>query len=374
MGQRFAVFQNIKTLDDFMKNSIFHNCLLFFCCLFLVNSNCQTTSVSLNDIQVIGSHNSYKKEIEKPIWNYLFQMDSTMAKSLQYEHPSLTTQLNLGLRNLELDIFHDPLGGRYTNPKGLEIVRQTGGTPLPFDENGDLAKAGLKMFHVQDIDFRSHHLLFKNGLKELLAWSIKNPDHTPVFVLINAKDSEVPQTTKPLPFTKAALDSLDMEIKAVLPQNKLIAPDMVRGEFETLEQAITTKGWPNIEAVKGRFLFVLDEKSEKINRYLEGHPSLRNRVLFVNSPEGNPEAAFRIVNDPVKDFDHIKKLVAKGYMVRTRADAGTKEARTKDYSRFEKAKASGAQVISTDYYIPSSLFPSEFKVIFDDGSYERKTN
>lgn len=328
--------------------------------------------ISLNDIQVIGSHNSYKIEIEKPLWNYLFQVDANMAKSLQYEHPSLTTQLDIGLRNLELDILHDPLGGRYAKPKGLDIVKQTGNTPLPFDENGELEQPGLKMFHVQDVDFRSHQLLFKNGLKELLAWSEKNPNHTPIFILVNAKDSEVPQTTKPLPFTATALDSLDMEIKSVLPTDKLITPDLVRGDFKTLEEAITTKGWPNLDSVKGRFIFVLDEKEEKINRYVKDHPSLKNRVLFVNSPEGNPEAAFRIINDPVKDFDHIKELVAKGYLVRTRADAGTKEARTNDYSRFEKAKASGAQIISTDYYIPSTLFPSDFKVIFEDGSYERK--
>jgi len=36
-------------------------------------------------------------------------------------------------------------------------------------------------------------------------------------------------------------------------------------------------------------------------------------------------------------------------MVRARADAETKESRTDDYTKFEKAKESGAQVISTDY-------------------------
>lgn len=348
--------------------------LLFFGCLLMTAVHAQTKQVNLNDIQVIGSHNSYKIAIEEPLWNHLFKLDSTMAKSLQYEHLCLITQLNLGLRNLELDILHDPLGGKYAHPKGVEIVRQIGNEPLPFDDGADLERPGLKMFHVQDIDFRSHHLLFKNGLKELLAWSDNNPDHTPVFILINAKDSEVPKTTKPLPFTKAALDSLDMEIKSVLSPSKLITPDMVRGDFATLEEAVMTKGWPSVADVKGRFLFVLDEKAEKINRYLEDYPSLQNRVLFVNSREGNPEAAFRIINDPIANFDYITELVAKGYLVRTRADAGTAEARTNDYTRFKKAKTSGAQVISTDYYIPSALFPSEFKVIFDDGRYERKTN
>lgn len=331
----------------------------------------QTKENRLNGIQVIGSHNSYKIAIEKPLLQYLSQIDSAMAMSLEYEHPSLTDQLNLGLRNLELDVFHDPIGGRYSSPKGLDIVTAMGKKPLPFD-NEKLNLPGLKTFHVQDIDFRSHQLLFKDGLQEIKKWSDKNTSHTPIIVLINAKDSEVPQTIKPLPFTKAALDSLDMEIRSVFPEEQLITPDLVRENYSTLEKAILEKGWPLLASVKGRFLFVLDENEEKTERYVQGHPSLKNRALFVNAPEGDPEAAFRIINDPVKDFERIKELVAKGYIVRTRADAGTIEARTADYTRFEKAKASGAQVISTDYYVPSTLFASDFKVIFDDGSYERQ--
>jgi len=54
----------------------------------------------LNDIQVIGSHNSYKVAIERPILDYLFKLDSATGRSLQYEHPPFTEQLELGLRNL----------------------------------------------------------------------------------------------------------------------------------------------------------------------------------------------------------------------------------------------------------------------------------
>lgn len=246
-----------------------------------------------------------------------------------------------------------------------------GQEPLEFDKEEKLKRPGLKMFHVQDVDFRSHYLLFKEGLQALKKWSEANPNHSPVFILMNAKDQKIAGTREPLPFTKKALDSIDIEIKSVFSNDKLITPDLVRGDFKTLEAAILTKGWPTLEAVKGRFLFVLDEKEDKINRYLINHPSLKNRVLFVNSKEGNREAAFRIVNNPIKDLDYIKALVSKGYMVRTRADADTKEARTNDYKRFEKAKASGAQVISTDYYVPSFLFPSTYKVSFKNNTFER---
>lgn len=332
---------------------------------------CTKNEIHLNDVQVIGSHNSYKIPIEKPLWNYLYQLDSSKAKSLQYGHISLEEQLDLGLRNLELDVFHDPNGGYFSNPKGLEIVKKMGGQPLEFDSEEKLSQKGLKMFHVQDVDFRSHYLLFKEGLQALKNWSDKNPNHTPIFILINAKDQKVQQTRNPLTFTKSALDSIDIEIKSVFPSEKLITPDLVRGDFKTLEEAVIEKGWPKLEDVKGRFIFVLDEKEAKINLYLENHPSLVDRVLFVNSIEGSPEAAFRIVNNPIKDFDYIKELVAKGYLVRTRADAATKEARTNDYEKFEKAKASGAQIISTDYYVPSLLFPSSYKVSFENNKYER---
>lgn len=329
------------------------------------------SDVQLNDVQVIGSHNSYKVPIEPPLWDYLYEMDSVKALSLQYGHIPMIEQLDLGLRNLELDVFYDPQGGHFINPKGLGIAGSKGQEPLPFDVEHKLGQPGLKMFHIQDVDFRSHYLLFEEGLEAIKRWSDRHPDHTPIFILMNTKDQKVAGTRDPLPFTKEALNSIDVTIKSVFGDDKLITPDRVRGDFDTLEEAILTKGWPQLSEVKGRFLFVLDEKEEKINRYLEGHSNLKNRVLFVNSKEGNPEAAFRIINNPIKDFDYIQELVAKGYMVRTRADAATKEARNNDYSKFEKAKASGAQVISTDYYIPSQLFKSDYKVIFKDNTYER---
>ncbi len=331
----------------------------------------RTNEVGLNDIQVIGSHNSYKIPIEKPLWEYIYQLDSAQAIALQYGHVPILEQLQLGLRNLELDVFHDPKGGHFSNPKGLDVVRKAGKEPLDYDLEGKLNEAGFKLFHVQDIDFRSHHLLFKDCLNEMKNWSLLNPEHTPVFILMNAKDEFIEGTTEPLPFTSAAFRELDEEIRSVFSDEDLILPDWVRGNFETLEEAILNRAWPGLENCKGRFLFILDENADKTNRYLDDHKTLEDRVFFVNVPEGNPASAFRVINNPIESFDKIKDLVGKGYMVRTRADAGTKEARSNDYTRLHKAIESGAQVISTDYYIPGTLFDSPFKIVFDDGTYER---
>ena len=327
-------------------------------------------AIKLNELQVIGSHNSYKIAIEKPLLNYLVQMNPEI-KSLEYEHLPLWQQLDLGLRGLELDVFHDPEGGYYSNPKGLEIIKASGNSPLPFDQEEKLKVPGLKVFHVQEIDFRSHNLLFMDALVELKNWSEANPGHTPIIITMNTKDGEVPNTRKPLSFTADALQNIDLEIRAVFSENQLITPDLVRGDFDTLEKAILSKGWPLLSKVRNRFLFVLDEGDAKADAYLSKFPKLKGAVLFVNKEEGNPNAAFRIMNDPIKDFEKIQELVDLGYLVRTRADAGTEEARTNDYNRFEKAKASGAQIITTDYYVPSTLFESEFKIGFENDTYER---
>ncbi|SDD69194.1 Phosphoinositide phospholipase C, Ca2+-dependent [Pricia antarctica] len=355
MKTLYTIFSLIAFIQ-FFNNSAYKNSL---------------EDIKINDIQIIGSHNSYKVAIERPILDYLFQLDSATGRSLQYEHPPFTEQLELGLRNLELDVFNDPKGSYYSNPAGLDIVKASGNIPLPFDQANKLKVPGLKVFHVQEIDFRSNQLLFKDALTELKKWSDKNPGHTPIIVTINAKDGEIPNTLKPLIFDAEALQTIDAEIRSIFSEEKLITPDLVRGSSTTLEEAVLKDGWPKLKDVNGKFLFVLDEGDAKLDLYLQRFPSLKGAVLFVNKAEGNPEAAFRIVNDPIADFDKIKELVALGYMVRTRADADTKEARANNYSKFEKAKESGAQIITTDYYVPSKLFESDYQVIFDDGTYER---
>ena len=354
-----------------MKMWKYKLCIIFWI-VFLIAIKGQDAerlvNLHLNEIQIIGSHNSYKISIDKELWNVIFKKDSSLAYSLQYEHPTISEQLDLGLRSIEIDLFHDPEGGRYADPFGFRLLKSLHKEAKPFDEKNELKIPGLKIFHIQDIDFRSHSLLFKNFLEEIKNWSEQNRDHLPVIITVNAKDEIInePGITVPIPFTKTALDSIDIEIKSILPESKLITPDLVQGKFSTLEEAVLKNGWPKIDVIRGRFMFVLDETGEKLNNYLNQDGSLTNKVMFVNSEEGNPTAAFRIINDPVRNENYIKELVKKGYIVRTRADADTKEARQNNYERFRKAVESGAQVITTDYYLPSKLFKSDYHIVFDN--------
>jgi hypothetical protein len=74
--------------------------------------------------------------------------------------------------------------------------------------------------------------------------------------------------------------------------------------------------------------------------------------MFTNSPPGTPESAFVEVDDPITGFEMIREWVAAGYLVRTRADAETLEARLGITARRDAALASGAHFVSTDYPEP----------------------
>ncbi|WP_207536020.1 phosphatidylinositol-specific phospholipase C1-like protein [Desertivirga arenae] len=321
----------------------------------------------LNQVQIIGSHNSYKKAIEPALLNYLMERDSTKRlNGLQYEHIGIPEQLTMGLRNLEIDVYPDPKGGKYAKPKGLEMVAPE----QAFDPEGLMKKPGFKVLHIPDIDFRSSAPTFEICLKQLHDWSLANPGHVPVFITLEPKDGEKNHLgTSPEPFTEKLFDDLDATIRKHLGADHLITPDMVRGDYKTLEAAVLAGNWPEMKQARGKFMFILDNTGKNREMYIKGHPSLKGRVLFVNAEPGTPEAAALLRNNP--EDTSIPELVKKGYIVRTRADADTREARKNDYTHFHMAENSGAQIITTDYYKPSTFFPSTYQVKFEDGTYVR---
>jgi hypothetical protein len=240
----------------------------------------------------------------------------------------------------------------------------------PYDPDGLMEKPGFKVIHVPDIDFRANVYNFQQELAVLKKWSDAHPRHLPISITMNGKDDGIKQPgyVQPLPFDTRAYDAWDEEIVKGLGRSKLITPDDVRGSHPTLEAAVLAQDWPTINQSRGKFLFVLDEHGKKMERYFEGHPSLKGRIMFVNQDEGKPEAGIRILNEPRQDWSYIQYLVRSGYIVRTRADADTIEARKGDYSRWKAALISGAQIISTDYYDPDPAFHTGYHVAMPGGN------
>ena len=327
----------------------------------------------LNQIQVIGSHNSYHAGMAPSEYALLQKRNPKAAASLEYSHPPLDVQLSAGVRQVEIDVFADTKGGRYARPNGLKMVTAAGlPDDPPFDPNGLFLKPGFKVMHVQDIDFRSNCQPFTGCLTTILNWSKAHPGHLPIFILIENKDGEkhADYQIATEPFTTAVFDALDKEILSVFPKSAMITPDDVRGKHATLEEAILTDGWPTLESARGKVIFLLDQRRSG-PAYVEGHPSLRGRVIFTNAVPGEPDAAFVEVNDPLKDPAYIPGLVRKGYLVRSRTDNDTIQARSGDVHQRDAALASGAQMLSTDYPFDERSKWTGFSVRFPEGTIAR---
>jgi hypothetical protein len=321
--------------------------------------------IKMNQTQVIGSHNSYKIGIEKPLMDFILS-ERAEAIGLDYSHIPIIEQLDLGLRSLEIDVLYDPEGGRFSHPKGLEILSSQGVETKPFKVDA-MNDPGFKVLHIPDIDFRSHCPTFKACLLDVRQWSQSHKDHVPIIITINPKDSGLdrPGFAKVLPFDGKVLDALDKEILEIFVADHLITPRQVKGKYKTLREAIVEKGWPDLVKARGKILFVLDAGKRITDLYITGDEAYE-RPTFSNTGADDAHAAFFIMNDPIEQEKDIADRVRRGFMVRTRADADTKEARTGDKRRFEAAIRSGAQVITTDYYLKSLSPNKDFEIIFND--------
>ena len=305
--------------------------------------------IRMNQIQVLGTHNSYHIA---PVPAMLAALGSR-ARDIEYTHRPLQEQLSrLGIRKFELDVFADPAGGRYAEPASFRMVKGL----EPVDTQ--LLKPGFKVLHTQDIDYRTTCSTLVACLTTIRDWSRSNPEHVPIMVMIEAKDAVLDDPNSlgfvhPIPVGSAELRALDAEIRSVFDDDHVLTPDAVRRDHRTLAEAIQADGWPRLRDVRGKILFALDNTDHHRTDYLDGNPSLEGRVLFVSSSPGEPSAAFIKMNEAIDQEKQILENVQSRYIIRTRADIPTTEARTGDTARRDAAFRSGAQYVSTDYPEPS---------------------
>jgi hypothetical protein len=329
----------------------------------------------LNQTQVIGTHNSYHVQPQEPLWSALQAFDPILAAGFEYTHSPLDAQFTSEeARQIELDVFADPAGGLYDQRVIMPVLGLPADSGIP-----ELEQPGFKVLHVQEVDFESTCWTFVQCLEQVRAWSDAHPRHLPVAVLVELKDEPIPDPlnlgfVQPHPIGPAELDALDAEIRSVFTDDQLIVPDDVRGSHPTLEGAILSDGWPTLGAARGRVMFLMDNGGQYRTDYLAGHPNLEGRVLFTNSTPGQPDAAFVKRNNPLgPNLAEIQDLVGRGYLVRTRADADTVQARTGDTTQRDAAFASGAQFVSTDYPVPgrAAALGSDYVAQIPEGSPAR---
>lgn len=328
--------------------------------------------VKINQIQVIGSHNSYHAGLLPGMRAFLAKKRPADLRGLDYAHQPLDKQFDGGVRQIELDIFADSKGGRYAHPAGPALEAAAGVPVDAPDENANvMLQPGFKVMHVQDLDQHSTCQPFTMCLKVVREWSKAHPRHLPIYVLVETKQGKplrIPNATTPEPFTAATFDELDREIRSVFSADEMITPDEMRGTHASLNDAARAGAWPTLAQARGKVIFLMDQRSAG-PLYLEGHPNLRGRVLFTNAAPGTPDAAFTEENDGTEA--EIAALVRQGYLVRTRTDADTKEGRSGSTVRRDHAMASGAQILSTDYPKAEPAKWTGYSVSFAGGAMAR---
>jgi hypothetical protein len=304
-------------------------------------------AIGLNQLQYLGTHNAYKVA---PTFGLLAALSFGAAlvpsivdagldpAQLNYGHPPLTQQLRSGLRTFELDIFADPTGGRFRAPLAAQLLGQ------PYPSGVD--QPGMKVLHIQEIDYLSTCPTLVACLTELRAWSDDHPGHLPIILNLEMKSDSLPppfDVTPIQPFDAAQLDAVDAEIRSVIG-DRLITPDEVRGDAADLRTAVTTRGWPSVADSRGRFLVFMDNSGPVRETYLDGHPSLAGRAMFTSAGFDQPDGGVLKLNDPTDP--RITPLVQAGFLVRTRADADVVRPSTTER---DVALASGGQIVHTDF-------------------------
>ncbi len=335
--------------------------------------------VRMNHIQAIGSHNSFHLLPPPALFDGIVALSPELGRDIEYTHRTLTEQLDdFGIRQFELDVFADPDGGLYANRAANEVV----GLPVESGEPA-LDEPGFKVMHTQDFDYATTCLTLVACLGEIDAWSAANPNHLPIVVLVELKSLSVPEAAAeegleltldlpwaiPVDTTTDVLDALDAEVRSVLAPDRLLEPDEVRGAAATLAEAVEGIGWPELADSRGQIVVALNNSGVERDLFIAETPALEGRAMFTSSTPGAPDAAFLRFDDPTSPG--LDEAAESGYLIRTRTDSPTVDARANDTTDRDTALASGATYLSTDYYEPSTLFDSAYFVELPGGATAR---
>lgn len=346
-------------------------------------------ALKLNQIQVVGTHNSYALPADPRVMAMMApriraqfaqppaNLSPEQRAALADEHPGgladpmdafgyiqmpLEAQLASGVRSVELDLQPDPKGGLYADPAPYRALAARGEKDLKTIDRDALREPGLKVFHVADLDFRSQCPTFRSCLTLLRQWSDATPGHSPVFVLLEPKLSGAGEHSV-APFDADAFAEVDRSIAEIIGRDRVVTPDDVRGTRPTLEAAVLAKRWPTLAQARGKFVFLFlvpGMNFAAFAPYLDGHRSLEGRMAFVQGKPGMAHTAFLLFDNALTRQADIRAAVAKGYLVRTRADIDTADARRNDPARREAALASGAQIVSTDYLTTPNVHGTDY--------------
>ena len=293
--------------------------------------------VRINEIAVLGTHNSYQTLATAPK-RTLEKVRSILSSgekggNRNFEMDTLTQQLENGVRNLEIDI---------------ETV----------DDGENIS---FIVTHNPITDNVSSAYDFSKGLEEIALWSDNNPNHLPVYLLIEPK-GDVDNINNMKNFSLEYALELDNIFRKVLG-DRLLTPETVKSDFNTLEEMRMADSWPTLKEAAGKIIVLL-HPCAVTEEYINTDTSLSSQAMFPMlrfEDIDKPYASFILDNEPETATENNKITVTqKKLMVRTRAD---------NYPDFNEEKYNctdncGSHIITTDYP-PRSVRPEDHTYDFD---------
>ena len=128
-----------------MKNSakflaiLIASLFLFFSCKKDENTSCeeQVDMLGINQLQVLGSHNSYRQATNPSILQVFYSNQDSLPDGFNpddwdYSHLPLEAQFDqYGIRSIELDVYNDPSGGLFYYRIGNAVVGESPESGLP---------------------------------------------------------------------------------------------------------------------------------------------------------------------------------------------------------------------------------------------------
>ncbi len=265
-----------------------------------------------NDLQLIGTHNSYKlyqTELCYQISSLVFPLAGEDSDAMNYEHDDLTTQLNMGLRTFEWDI-------------------------VSYDGEFD----GFLIQHEAYIDALSSTPNLELALEELVMWSDYNEDHIPLIIMIECKEITLPSADKDEVDTAEEILELSELISEVLG-DKFYTPSDLIGDYDSMTALREDNGYPTIDDLLGKIIIVL-HPGTACTDYGE-NVAFEDQDIFVGDIE-DENACFAVVSGA---YSVTINAITNGYITRSYTGAWL------SYSPDEEQKyiSFGSNIISSDY-------------------------
>ena len=262
----------------------------------------EIATLRLNQLQLVGSHNSYRRHTYKPIFDLIQSFGPTAPEGDQHPIGGLRPpaacgeQLtDYGMRALELDLFNDPAGGRFYERQGLRFINEPPASNLPeLNEPGHegAARPRLRLRDAPpDVRVRAARDRRRGATRPA----------SPAGVHRDRKQGDDGRRRAHQPGSRSRAvrrggrrragrrDSVRVRVGAS-------SADEVRGADATLDEAVTTR------AGRGRSVRAgccSSWKGRRSSPTWRAAPGLAGRLIFAQSTPGEAHAAVVFSNDPV---------------------------------------------------------------------------